>query len=294
MEILNTIIDYMNNARITSAVYPSSPYTGKLPKGVVKKGSKGSDVKAVQSFLNWCIKAGLSKDGVCGPKTVAAIKRYQGQYGLKKDGVFGAKSKTRAKTIIAKYAPKPTPKPTPAPTPKPTKTKQQKAVDYAKALAADNSWHYVVWKSGNKKTQNCPICNHYPKGAYHGFNCIRFTFACWFHGGGIPCKCGGPLIDNGRGNKMLKAKTTAEALKIAQNAIGCKDIKVIRNKNGIPQSQMQPGDACLYFVGSTYKHMFLYAGDGKMVDCQNLNGDANDIKVRKALSCKILVRYIGK
>lgn len=173
------------------------------------------------------------------------------------------------------------------------KTKQQKAVDYAKKLAKDNSWHYVVWNGNDKKTQLCPICHKYPKGKYHGFNCIRFVFACWRHGGGIDCKCDGGLIHNSLGNKMLKA-SMADALKMAQKAIGCKDIKIIRNKNGIPQSKLKVGDACLNFSGSTYKHLFLYAGNGKMVDSGNWSNTAKQIAVRNAISCKIAIRYIGK
>ena len=92
--------------------YPSTPYTGTLPNGTVKKGSKGNDVKAVQKFLNWCINAKLSVDGDCGKNTVAAITKWQNQYkkeyGLAADGVFGKGSKKAAQKIVAKYAPKET------------------------------------------------------------------------------------------------------------------------------------------------------------------------------------------
>lgn len=92
---------------IEQPYYPSTPYTGTLPKGTVKKGSKGSDVKAVQNFLNWCINAKLAVDGNCGNLTDKAIRKYQTQYKLKVDGIFGSASKRKAQEIIAKYAPKP-------------------------------------------------------------------------------------------------------------------------------------------------------------------------------------------
>ena len=174
-----------------------------------------------------------------------------------------------------------------------TKTKPELAVEFAKKLAADNSWHYVVWDGNDKKTQLCPICHKYPKGKYHGFNCIRFVFSCWRHGGNIPCKCDGGLIHNSLGNRMLKA-SMADALKMAQKAVGCKDIKIIRNKNGIPQSKLKAGDACLNFSGNTYKHLFLYAGNGKMVDCGRWSNKDKQIAVRKAMSCKVAIRYVGK
>lgn len=174
------------------------------------------------------------------------------------------------------------------------KTKQELTVAFAKKLAKDDSWHYVVWKGNDPKTQRCPICHKYPKGSkYHGFNCIRFVFACWRHGGGIKCKCDGGLIHNGLGNRMLKA-SKADALKMAQKAIGYKDIKIIRNRKGIPQDKLKPGDACLNFSGNTYKHLFLYAGNGKMVDCGHWSSKKKQIAVRKAISCKIAIRYMGK
>ena len=174
-----------------------------------------------------------------------------------------------------------------------TRSKQQRAVDFARKLAKDDSWHYVVWNGSDKKTQLCPICHKYPKGRYHGFNCIRFVFSCWYHGGNIPVKHEGGLIYNGLGDRMLKASKT-DALKMAQKALGCKDIKIIRNRNGIPQSKLKVGDACLNFSGNTYKHLFLYAGNGKMVDSGRWSETKKQIAVRKAVSCKIAIRYIGK
>lgn len=79
---------------------PSTPYTGSLPNKVVKNGSKGSDVKAVQKFLNWCINAKLSVDGDAGALTEEAICIYQITYGLALDGVFGPASKKKGQSII--------------------------------------------------------------------------------------------------------------------------------------------------------------------------------------------------
>lgn len=124
------------NSKAPKAYTPSTPYTGKLPSKTVKKGSKGADVKAVQTFLNWCIKAGLKVDSKCGKKTVAAIKRYQKQYGLAQDGKFGPASLKKAKAIVKAHAP--APKPTPAPTPAPTTGNAAKIVAKAKEFA----WAY--------------------------------------------------------------------------------------------------------------------------------------------------------
>ena len=94
------------------AYKPTTAYKGSLPTGTVRKGNKGKDVKAVQTFLNWCMGLKLATDGVCGSATVSAIKkwqkRYSEAYGLAPDGVFGAQSRSVAKKLIKKYAPKKT------------------------------------------------------------------------------------------------------------------------------------------------------------------------------------------
>lgn len=88
---------------------PTTPYTGTLPKSTVKDGSKGDDVKACQTFLNWCDNAGLSVDGNAGRNTVTAIKVYQKTYGLTPDGKFGKASRAKAEEIIKEHdnTPKP-------------------------------------------------------------------------------------------------------------------------------------------------------------------------------------------
>lgn len=92
--------------------YPSTPYNGSLPTASTKKGSKGSNVKLVQTFLNWCMGMKLAVDGDFGTNTDNAVRKFQTQYskeyGLKADGVFGSGSISAAKKIVAKYAPKET------------------------------------------------------------------------------------------------------------------------------------------------------------------------------------------
>lgn len=114
---------------------PSTPYTGTLPSGTVKKGSKGSDVKATQAFLNWCINAKLAVDGNCGNLTDKAIRKYQTQYKLKIDGIFGSASKRKAQEIINKYAPKTEP------------TLTDKILDACKAQAEWSKNSKYKWQS---------------------------------------------------------------------------------------------------------------------------------------------------
>lgn len=160
MSIIESIKEFIGNAQLASAAYyPSTPYKGSLPAKTVKKGSKGADAKAVQSFLNWCIKAGLAADGVCGAKTLAAIKKYQKQYKLAVDGVFGPASKKKAQEIINKHSVKP------APDPKPP-TLLDKLFDACKTQA---EW----MKNSIYKWENNPTV---PKSKYKG-TCVTYV-AC--------------------------------------------------------------------------------------------------------------------
>ncbi|MCD8381919.1 MAG: peptidoglycan-binding protein [Clostridiales bacterium] len=61
---------------------------------IVQKGSTGAQVSSLQSLLNGKNGAGLSVDGICGTKTVAAIQAYQKAMGLTVDGICGARTWT--------------------------------------------------------------------------------------------------------------------------------------------------------------------------------------------------------
>lgn len=173
------------------------------------------------------------------------------------------------------------------------KTPQEKAVAWAKAIAKDESWHYVRFSEG-PKAHECPICHDHPKGKYHGWNCIGFAYASWHHGSGLKSKCSNHVVDNATAERILTA-SAAEALATARKHIGLTDIKVIRNGgNTIPQKKLKAGDICMYYKGNKYIHTFLYAGDGKMVDCTSAGSDANNIKTRTALAPKVAIRYVGK
>jgi len=231
-------------------------------------------------------RVGVSADGVWGKGTSKSVQKL---VGVKADGYFGEDSVKALQTYLNKVVfTQPTPKPTP------TATTQDKIVAWAKKIASDNSWHYVKWSS-NKKTHECPICHDHPKGKYHGFNCIGFCFASWRHGGGIKCHCNNSVINDDEWNKLYKA-SDANALKMAKDLIGVSSIKVIRNKKGIPQSELKPGDICGRY-GSKFEHAFVYLGNGKMADCRGSNGKVatdKQISVRKAQVAKVAIRYIGK
>ena len=171
---------------------------------------------------------------------------------------------------------------------------------WAKKIS-NEKYHYVNWKSGDKATQTCPVCKGRKYNDHFGWNCIGFAFAVWHHGGHIASKCNCHVISNENGEKILKAKTDAEALKLAQKFIGIKDIKVIRNNGkAIPKSKAKAGDIALLFDGSTYKHTYFIMSDKYVADSTGSGSDANNIRAdrkfdgRYVSGMKILIRYTGK
>ena len=86
---------------------PSSPYKGDLPKGTVKKGDHGTDVKKLKSFLNWYFDADLlnPKNADAKTKTDKWIREFEKKNGITEDGVFGETCRKKAVKIIQKYAP---------------------------------------------------------------------------------------------------------------------------------------------------------------------------------------------
>lgn len=58
----------------------------------IYNGSQGSDVRTMQTMLNAVSNAGLTVDGICGPKSIAAVKAFQSANGLSADGICGPKT----------------------------------------------------------------------------------------------------------------------------------------------------------------------------------------------------------
>jgi N-acetylmuramoyl-L-alanine amidase len=72
-----------------------------VPSGVLRKGDRGSAVKALQNVLNSVnFKCGTA-DGVFGANTENALKRFQSMYyGLSVDGVYGPKTAAKLKEAL--------------------------------------------------------------------------------------------------------------------------------------------------------------------------------------------------
>jgi len=71
------------DGKITASAPAAAPAAS---GGVLRRGSKGEDVKKMQAKL------GLAADGDFGPGTEAALKKWQAANGLTADGVAGPKT----------------------------------------------------------------------------------------------------------------------------------------------------------------------------------------------------------
>ena len=75
-------------------------YSGTYPRPTLKKGSKGTQVKYLQKFLNWYNgKTVLSVDGVFGNYTLAEVKKFQKAEKLVVDGIVGIKTVNKMQAI---------------------------------------------------------------------------------------------------------------------------------------------------------------------------------------------------
>ena len=158
--------------------------------------------------------------------------------------------------------------------------------EYAYVLNSQE-WHYIIYKHFIPYTHRCPICSHRKEGKRYGSNCICIPFACWHHGGHIPCHCNTHVINDSNWNRIAELDHNA-ALEIARKRIGVRDIMLIRGDSVM--DSLRRGDVCAHFSGGKYVHTSLYLGEGKMLDCSR---KITHITIRDAMETEYAIRYTG-
>lgn len=91
-------IDYGDTSGAQPAVDAVTVYT--LGSRLLKNGSAGADVKALQELLNQ-LGAALEVDGQFGSKTEAALKAFQKKAGIKQDGKYGDQTHAALMAAVA-------------------------------------------------------------------------------------------------------------------------------------------------------------------------------------------------
>jgi N-acetylmuramoyl-L-alanine amidase len=80
---------------------PQSAYKYPLPSGILKRGSKGEGVKQLQNALNAVYFKCGKVDGIYGPKTEDAVRRFQKVYlPYEVDGVYGPNTMKKLKAVL--------------------------------------------------------------------------------------------------------------------------------------------------------------------------------------------------
>lgn len=89
--ILSVVFVLLVSVVLTSVIFATEDM-GVASAAVLKKGSRGDDVKKVQSRLkNWGYYSG-AVDGIYGSQTVSAVKYFQRRNGLVVDGIVGKRT----------------------------------------------------------------------------------------------------------------------------------------------------------------------------------------------------------
>ena len=91
-------IDYGDTSGAQIAVEAVTVYT--LGSRLLKNGSSGADVKALQELLNQ-LGASLEVDGQFGSKTEAAVRTFQKKTGIKQDGKYGDQTHAALMAAVA-------------------------------------------------------------------------------------------------------------------------------------------------------------------------------------------------
>ena len=89
---------YTKSSTPSTTTKPSTKPT--VAKPMLRKGSKGTQVKYLQQDLNYILNIKLDVDGIFGGATANALKQFQKKYGLEVDGVYGKSSFAQMTSLI--------------------------------------------------------------------------------------------------------------------------------------------------------------------------------------------------
>ena len=86
--VVDGIVGPQTRAKLETSIPPT-----------IRSGSTGEVVKYLQQWLNAIGFGSLAVDGIFGPATEEAVKKFQKQYGLIVDGIVGPQTWTKLETV---------------------------------------------------------------------------------------------------------------------------------------------------------------------------------------------------
>ena len=241
---------------------PTGKYSGTIPTGTLKKGSKGSKVKQLQAFLNWYHSAWkLTTDGNYGAKTALAVIIFQLTEGVTPDGVYGSKSYARAKTY--KGAAKPT-VPTKKPAAKPAGVKKPaaKLTNAQKIIAKADELAWAYGTPAKKYSYKTGAPTAKCKAAMKKYG--------WADNRAELSDCGdfaSTLVRESGVNKKFKALHGVKT-PFPKSEAG---FNMVLTGKKIPSGFLKPGDVIRYKKQNGKQHAMIYYGPGKVCEASHRN-----------------------
>lgn len=247
---------------------------------VVSVTYENEQSQTVRYLQKWC---GALMDGYWGAGTSKVLQK---KLGIKQTGVFDKASMKALQKYLNNHK-----KAT-----YPTLARQQKIQQFAYDCYI-NGYPYVKF-TDDERTHECHWCYKKEHGenlprSLRGGNCIKFAWSCLYHGGGIPCRHDGEVLNNAMYDRLMRLKHE-DALDLIRQRTGVKEWRLIRNANGIPVSELEISDVVVYYDEDGYTHTALYVGNGRIADCTSSNDCNYGGAYNYGDTCMAAIRYIGK
>ena len=239
---------------------PSGKYSGTIPTPTLKKGSKGTQVGYLQSFLNWYGNFGLKVDKDFGNATESALKTFQKTEGITVDGIYGKQSQSKANNYHS-----PSSSVTKPTTPSTNTTNAQKIVnkanEYAWAYGTSSSkWDY---KKGNPTSK----CKSAMK--KHGYTSRAKMSSCAYF-------CNTVVRDSGVNKSFGSLHGYKKPFPKTESGFN-----TVLSGKSIPSGFLKAGDVVRYKKTSKDEHTLIYMGNGRVAEARHYHRFGNIYKDEK-------------
>lgn len=246
---------------------PTAKYSGVIAQPTIKINSKGDNVKNLQKFLNWYFPSvKLTVDGICGSRTINALRMFQRTESIKDDGIYGKQSYTKANFYKQNTPAKKTPASVPA------KTEIKKSYEGSFPDLVVHSGQKIAYtgidlaypKGTSKKTYT------YPKGKptiafHHAINSVYPQRSSWSK----QCQAGASC-DVGAGTVIRYSGYDTKIPRGLDEQIPHLQKSSLWKKTGLTKtSEMKAGDVGIYIGKTKGAHIWIGIGNKQIVEANH-------------------------